>query len=165
MATTIESGIFCTIWKLICARWVSVPRKTRFCCLPARSLYALQICAPWSKTRELGKMLLIAEKLWLDLLDDISIGLKIWLISNSKFAFNFRNFTKCGPENDSWCSLQDWMYKIPPKNGWKILFWGWLWWWWWWYIYYDAVCVCLLRKIITSAWESPVTTQVGFSWF
>ena len=31
------------------------------------------------------------------------------------------------------------------------------------YIYYDEVCVCLLRKIIISSWESPVTTQVGFS--
>ena len=26
------------------------------------------------------------------------------------------------------------------------------------------VCLCV-TKIITSSWESPVTTQVGFSWF
>ena len=31
------------------------------------------------------------------------------------------------------------------------------------YIMMQCVCVCLSRKIITSSWESPVTTQVGFS--
>ena len=25
-------------------------------------------------------------------------------------------------------------------------------------IYYDAVCVCVSQKMITSSWESPVTT-------
>ena len=29
---------------------------------------------------------------------------------------------------------------------------------WWWYIYYDEVSVCVSRKMITSSWESPVTT-------
>ena len=30
---------------------------------------------------------------------------------------------------------------------------------------YIMMQFCLSRKIITSSWESPVTTQVGFSWF
>ena len=39
----------------------------------------------------------------------------------------------------------------------------------WWKIWtiYILWCssVCLSRKIITSSWEPPVTTQAGFSWF
>ena len=30
---------------------------------------------------------------------------------------------------------------------------------------YIMMQFCLSRKIITSSWESPVTTQDGFSWF
>ena len=33
------------------------------------------------------------------------------------------------------------------------------------YIMMKCLSVCLSRKIITSSWESPVTTQVGYSWF
>ena len=41
----------------------------------------------------------------------------------------------CGPDT---CSIERRKGKL------------WRWWWWWWYIYYDAVFVCLSRKMITS---------------